>query len=67
MSKVQMLNCDPLPNIPWQERPEGIKDAPIWRYTENPCSHLEIYREPYHRAESGEGCSPHLQQCGGSL
>lgn len=36
MSKVQILNCDPLPNIPWQERPEGIKDAPIWRYKENP-------------------------------
>ena len=24
------------PNIPWQERPEGIKGAPIWRYSENP-------------------------------
>ena len=36
MSKVQILNCDPLPNIPWQEKPEGLKDAPIWRYNENP-------------------------------
>ena len=25
-----------VPNMPWQERPEGLKDAPIWRYTENP-------------------------------
>lgn len=25
-----------IPNIPWQEKPEGIKNAPIWRYNENP-------------------------------
>ena len=25
-----------VPNIPWQDRPEGIKGAPIWRYSENP-------------------------------
>ncbi|MBR6390542.1 MAG: glycoside hydrolase family 130 protein [Lachnospiraceae bacterium] len=25
-----------VPNIPWQDRPEGIKGAPIWRYSGNP-------------------------------
>ncbi len=25
-----------VPNIPWQDRPEGIKGAPIWRYSANP-------------------------------
>ena len=35
MSNVKMLT-PPVPNVPWQEKPEGIKDAPIWRYTENP-------------------------------
>ena len=24
------------PNIPWQDKPSNIKDAPIWRYSENP-------------------------------
>jgi len=24
-----------LPNIPWEERPEGCKDV-VWRYSENP-------------------------------
>lgn len=23
-------------NMPWQEKPEGLKGAPIWRYSENP-------------------------------
>jgi len=26
----------PVPNVPWQEKPEGLKGAPIWRYSENP-------------------------------
>ncbi len=25
-----------VPNIPWEDRPEGIKGAPIWRYSANP-------------------------------
>lgn len=25
-----------LPNIPWQEKPERLKNAPVWRYNENP-------------------------------
>ncbi len=25
-----------VPNVPWQERPLGLKGAPVWRYTENP-------------------------------
>lgn len=23
-------------NLPWQDKPEGLKGAPIWRYSENP-------------------------------
>ena len=25
-----------VPNMPWQDRPEGIVNAPIWRYDANP-------------------------------
>lgn len=42
MSKVRFINAESLPNIPWQEKPEGLKDAPVWRYTENPV----IQRNP---------------------
>ncbi len=35
MSKVKMIS-PAVPNIPWQEKPENLKGAPIWRYTENP-------------------------------
>ncbi len=34
MSNVKMFT-DNLPNIPWQEKPEGFA-GPVWRYTENP-------------------------------
>ncbi len=34
MSNVKLI-CDNLPNIPWQDRPDGCT-APVWRYTENP-------------------------------
>ncbi len=34
MSKVKLI-CDALPNIPWQDRPEGCTD-PVWRYDANP-------------------------------
>ncbi|MBO4899726.1 MAG: glycoside hydrolase family 130 protein [Lachnospiraceae bacterium] len=35
MMKYRMI-APAVPNIPWQERPEGVKGAPIWRYSENP-------------------------------
>ncbi|TAH69568.1 MAG: glycosylase [Anaerolineaceae bacterium] len=35
MSNLKMI-APPVPNMPWQERPEGIMDAPVWRYSENP-------------------------------
>ena len=35
MNKYRMIS-DPLPGIPWQERPEGLENAPVWRYSENP-------------------------------
>ena len=34
MSEVKMFT-ENLPNIPWQEKPEGYV-GPVWRYTENP-------------------------------
>ena len=35
MSKYQMI-APKLPNIPWQDKPEGHINSPLWRYTENP-------------------------------
>ena len=35
MSELKMV-APAVPNVPWQERPAGIKDAPVWRYSENP-------------------------------
>ena len=35
MSNVKIIG-PAVPNMPWQERPEGLKDAPVWRYNENP-------------------------------
>lgn len=34
MSNVKLIT-ENLPNIPWQNKPEGT-DSPLWRYTENP-------------------------------
>lgn len=36
MSEVKFVNVENLPNIPWQERPENISGAPVWKYTGNP-------------------------------
>ena len=34
---VKLKNVNPLPNIPWQERPAGLKtESPVWRYSGNP-------------------------------
>ena len=35
MGKYEMITLA-VPNMPWQERPENLTGAPIWRYTENP-------------------------------
>lgn len=35
MSRVKIYGIS-ASNIPWQEKPEGLKDAPVWRYSENP-------------------------------
>lgn len=32
---VKIMNGESIPNIPWQERPNG-NHSPIWRYTHNP-------------------------------
>lgn len=42
MSKVEFINVTSLPEIPWQEKPEGLTNAPVWRYRENPV----IQRNP---------------------
>ncbi len=36
MSKYKIIGAPAVPNMPWQDQPEGITGAPIWRYTENP-------------------------------
>ena len=35
MSNQLLIKGESLPNIPWQERPEGCND-PVWRYSKNP-------------------------------
>ncbi len=35
MSELKMI-CPAVPNMPWVEKPEGIVNAPVWRYPENP-------------------------------
>ena len=35
MSKVNMIS-PAVPNVPWQDKPEGHTGAPVWRYSENP-------------------------------
>lgn len=35
MSEIKMI-APAVNNVPWQDKPEGIVGAPIWRYTENP-------------------------------
>ncbi len=36
MAKVSFVNGYNLPNIPWQEKPENLSGAPVWRHSENP-------------------------------
>ena len=33
--KYQILNGQSLPNIPWEDKPDGCIDA-VWRYSQNP-------------------------------
>ncbi len=35
MGEIRMTGPE-LKNMPWQEKPEGLKGAPVWRYSENP-------------------------------
>jgi len=35
MNKVKIIG-KPITNMPWQDKPAGIVNAPVWRYTENP-------------------------------
>lgn len=34
--KYQMINCEPVSTMPWQEPPETFSGAPVWRYQDNP-------------------------------
>ena len=51
--KTKIINGTSLPNIPWQDKPEGCKDI-VWRYSANPIikrDHIMVkkangYREP---------------------
>ena len=37
MNTISLIHADPLPNIPWEDRPEDLKTAsPVWRYSGNP-------------------------------
>lgn len=34
--KYQILNAEPVPNMPWQDAPAKKSDIPVWRYENNP-------------------------------
>lgn len=35
MSNLKMI-APSVPNVPWEDRPEGLVNAPVWRYSDNP-------------------------------
>ncbi len=35
MGTFEIINEEPIPNLPWEERPAGC-DKPVWRYSKNP-------------------------------
>ncbi|MDR3147817.1 MAG: hypothetical protein LBU00_05505, partial [Treponema sp.] len=40
-----LKNAAPLPNIPWEERPQGRgRDEPLWRYSKNPVIPRDLTR-----------------------
>lgn len=43
MSKTKMF-VDSLPNMPWQDRPQGCKDV-VWRYSHNPVIKRDLFPE----------------------
>ena len=36
MGKYQILNSPAVKNMPWQDAPAELNNAPVWRYSENP-------------------------------
>jgi len=51
MSNVTMLT-ENLPNIPWQDKPEGYV-GPVWRYSENPIVNRNFYEQVMLKAKTG--------------
>jgi len=43
MSKL-IISGNPLPNMPWEERPEGQR-TPLWRCSKNPI--IPRYQQQY--------------------
>ena len=41
MSKVKMIS-PAVPNVPWQDKPEGHTGAPVWRYSVYPNSQQHV-------------------------
>ena len=35
MSSIKIIGQNPIPNLPWEERPAGYS-KPVWRYSKNP-------------------------------
>lgn len=35
MEKIKIIG-DRVDNMPWQDKPEGLRNAPVWRYSKNP-------------------------------
>ena len=43
MNRNLILIADPIVYMPWENKPEGIVNAPVWRYSQNPI----IKRNPF--------------------
>lgn len=54
---TKILTGGSLPNIPWEDKPASVVNAPVWRFSGNPV----IDRNP------GKGRGAHLQQRRGAL
>ena len=52
MSKVKMISPE-VKNVPWQEKPEGLKGAPIWKSD--------------HWKKSNRGRCKNIQQCSNAI
>ena len=60
---TKILTGGPLPNIPWEDKPASVVNAPVWRFSGNPV----IDRNPEKLEGLDESFTGRLQQRRGAL